>query len=669
MGDAFCSICREPLGDEVPAAVVVEPIAGETQPAAAVPPEVNPFATLQTRNHYALSDLPDYLQPFQRYLRRESYLKRIVQVVLGLLIFPVGIFCFMVAMAAGDAVGRPKGEGMQGTLLLLSFAGAPVGWLLIGFGQRLLSRRAPLILRRNSRRPILYLRSFVSDSRWFENWSDLFWMVAAPGRTETAELSLSKAVRDIGPLIAIGKPGELLPPFGAARMYVDGQRWQQAVEQLVKESQMVVFRTGATTSFWWEMQHVFQNCDPQKVLVYLPPRAKNRFEMYNVLRDRARGIFPHSLPDHPGDAIFLGFGPGWAPRLYPARGPREISKLRQLIVGSPGPCIRDGINEALRQFGKPVRGMRLQFREWVLILIPLMMLLGFAILIATTLRHSSPSSGTEGDASTTAATGLSLPQLSMWWPHAVLLAMSIVVWIRYQYAYWGRMLSLTLAADVVLHILWTLIGQVALPAPVSGVVHAVQQSSQWLLYALQGLFITSAPILRDVSSAEPQPLPAGPIPAKRSPVLGPLALVLTLNLYGLFWLHRTIRELRQVAPDLIRTTPGAAVGLLLLPIVNIFWFAYLSITIPLAVSQLNERYPERQYPSSYGSVLMTMILLGAAVFAGLGVRDVAQYECLIAAQLLLVAAMAYTQRYLNRIWDRLYEIAQESSIVEAIVLP
>lgn len=342
------------------------------------------FLLALLRRVYFRVDLPEYLKPFESYIVRESVGQRIVQVTLGLIAFVAGLFCFLVAMAGNDGTRSNNPERIALGFLMLTIA-LPIAWLLVGFGQMAMSRGATTILHRRSKRPILYLRSFIADARWIEHWSDLFWMVVMPGRTETAEISLGKALKGVGPLVAIGKPGEMLPPLGAARMYVQHDEWQAVVERLVKESQLVILRTGITSGFWWELEHVAKTCDPQKILIYLPPR--DRIKLYPLLRERSLSILPRPLPDFCGDAFFVGFGPDWSPRLYTWKGPRFISLLRQLIVGSPGPCIRDALNAALWELKLPTGGMPLQFREWFLICLPIGLVLFLWIMIMLLMRN------------------------------------------------------------------------------------------------------------------------------------------------------------------------------------------------------------------------------------------------------------------------------------------
>lgn len=237
--------------------------------------------------------------------------------------------------------------------------------LLTNFAHGLFSRRAPEVLARRSNRPILYLRSFASDRRWFESWFDPLRMIVGMP-PETAEWSLVKAARGLAPVVAVGRPGERLPPVGAARLYVAHDQWQTTVERLAAQSLLVVLRIGATEGFWWELAHVAKNCDPRRVLIYLPRRDRKR--RYELLRQRAAGMLPQPLPTFFLHGYFLAFDSDWTPYRCPIYGPRRVSKFRGFLLRSRAPCIRDGMNDALAALGIPRCGIPFQLREWFAII-------------------------------------------------------------------------------------------------------------------------------------------------------------------------------------------------------------------------------------------------------------------------------------------------------------
>jgi hypothetical protein len=265
--------------------------------------------------------------------------------------------------------------------------GSMVAWPIFAtLGTRLMSRSGITILRWSRKRHLVYLRSFAADATWFDSPLDLFWLLVHGARYETYEWSLAKAVRDVGPLVAIGEPGEKLPPLGAARLYVDGDNWQRVVEELVDRSQLVILRAGLTPGFWWELKHLVEKCDPQKVVIYLPKR--DRGGLYRELRERAVGNLPQPLPEYTNAAMFIGFGPQWEPRLLNPWGPSLGATFRRILIGSPAPEIRNALNDALEPLGIRRRGLPLQFREWVLVACALsIVLMPFIVVVIVASIH------------------------------------------------------------------------------------------------------------------------------------------------------------------------------------------------------------------------------------------------------------------------------------------
>jgi hypothetical protein len=125
---------------------------------------------------------------------------------------------------------------------VFQFICVPIGAWLIFLGKRLRSVTAAQLVEADERAPILYLRSFKDD-----------FMAAEFG---TEEAHLAKALNQLGPVIAIGMPGERLSKLGACRLYVSHERWQEVAQALMAASRMVLLRAGATPGLQWELRRV-----------------------------------------------------------------------------------------------------------------------------------------------------------------------------------------------------------------------------------------------------------------------------------------------------------------------------------------------------------------------------------------------------------------------------
>lgn len=154
---------------------------------------------------------------------------------------------------------------------------------------------------RDDRPPVLYLRSFQDDP-----------LSAKPLATSydvtpvSEEEALATVMNQVGPFVAVGRPGEPLPELGAARMYVSNEEWQQKVGDLMSRARLAVLRAGKTPGFWWEVARAARNLRPEQLLFLLPFADQ---EQYGAFQKQAETYFPFKLPDYPARPFFGGGRP------------------------------------------------------------------------------------------------------------------------------------------------------------------------------------------------------------------------------------------------------------------------------------------------------------------------------------------------------------------------
>jgi hypothetical protein len=151
--------------------------------------------------------------------------------------------------------------GVIGLAVLL-----PAGMALTGMVFAARRRMVPegrALLERDRRPPILYLRSFTADEAESGNPDSggAIW--------GTYEERLFRSMRRYGPVVAIGRPSEPMPPLGGARMYVDDADWKDVVKELAAKAQLVVLRPGITKALLWEAETVAQVAGGEKIAFYV----------------------------------------------------------------------------------------------------------------------------------------------------------------------------------------------------------------------------------------------------------------------------------------------------------------------------------------------------------------------------------------------------------------
>ena len=160
--------------------------------------------------------------------------------------------------------------------------------------------------------PVLYLRSFADDERAGRRHGEL-----------TEEEHLVKALAWIGPLVAVGRPGEELPRVGAQRIYISDDVWQARVTELMATARLVVLRTGTGEGFNWEIAHAVATLPPERFLLVVDHRR----ELRQVLDAIAKGTgsqAPSRRPRLPGRRIgsvkgLVTFSADWAPQAMPLK--------------------------------------------------------------------------------------------------------------------------------------------------------------------------------------------------------------------------------------------------------------------------------------------------------------------------------------------------------------
>lgn len=221
--------------------------------------------------------------------KRHSRLKSIVASAAGLICLAyTGVLSVFLAFGwsqvrSGTDVALLIGLGVLASGLLYA------GVRLINAGRKMRVRSADQVLAEDGRPPVLYLRSFGHDRTAAQVVSTDV-PVAEGGLIgnllllgiRTEEEQIAEVFNEIGPFVAIGRPGDRLPELGAARMYVKDDDWQTTVGNLMEKSRLVVFRAADSDGFWWEVERAAADVSPEKLLFLIPTNVE-----YSQFRDRA----------------------------------------------------------------------------------------------------------------------------------------------------------------------------------------------------------------------------------------------------------------------------------------------------------------------------------------------------------------------------------------------
>jgi hypothetical protein len=110
----------------------------------------------------------------------------------------------------------------------------------------------------------------------------------------TLEQELCHCFRRFGPIVAVGRPGELFAPEGGARAYLDDDTWQPVVLDLVKRARIIVVHLVPDGWTWWEFCQSITGTDPTRVLAVIIGQFFTD-ESYALLRHKVQQEFGITL--------------------------------------------------------------------------------------------------------------------------------------------------------------------------------------------------------------------------------------------------------------------------------------------------------------------------------------------------------------------------------------
>jgi len=127
---------------------------------------------------------------------------------------------------------------------------------------------------------IVFLRSFQDDGLKIRARGDSRGIVdrLTMQHRHGYEHLLVASAQPFGPVVAIGQPGERVPPIGAFRRYYEDDAWQGAVQQMLRGAKFIVLSVGDTPSVGWEISKVRDLGLLDRTVFVVPPvdRAARR---------------------------------------------------------------------------------------------------------------------------------------------------------------------------------------------------------------------------------------------------------------------------------------------------------------------------------------------------------------------------------------------------------
>jgi hypothetical protein len=229
-------------------------------------------------------------------------------------------FAASVLTGVGGAIGAALVAFATGHLLYAAFAYLPFArWAGRSWtrGRQELALRVQEVRKLDDRPPVLLLRSFEDDNFVLAPRPRLLWFLHAAKEASTLEEYVVNWIWKLGPVIAIGKPGENVSPLGAAREYVEEHQWRNCIRKYLDESAYVVSILGSTPGLRWEYEQIGAEGRQDNVIVVFPPKPfeqlQRRWEVFRTFFDPAASVDLPFGPKLAAPLLALFRGAGTSP--------------------------------------------------------------------------------------------------------------------------------------------------------------------------------------------------------------------------------------------------------------------------------------------------------------------------------------------------------------------
>jgi hypothetical protein len=242
---------------------------------------------------------------------------------IGIAVFIVGFSFSATVRLLINMGGQRQLRGSPAWINLATFA---VGGRFLILGRRRSALTATELRAHDSRPIILVLRSFGDDQmevkarRLRFSFADNHYYL----RGVTLERVLTEHLSPYGPVVAIGEPGETLPPLGAARDQVAGESWRETVARWMREARLIVLIVSATDGLRWEFGRLCGLGLLQKTILLLPPVAqserRSRYAGLTAPEAAAARLAPEASAEH---ALAILWGRDSTPVVLRARQQHE----------------------------------------------------------------------------------------------------------------------------------------------------------------------------------------------------------------------------------------------------------------------------------------------------------------------------------------------------------
>lgn len=129
-----------------------------------------------------------------------------------------------------------------------------------------------------------------------------------------------------------------------------------------------------------------------------------------------------------------------------------------------------------------------------------------------------------------------------------------------------------------------------------------------------------------------------------------LLMIVTFGIYNVVWIYKTVRDLRTHFGDVTSYTPGLAVGLLFVPIFNLFWGIFVAATLPLSIKKAERMAQCEGRGPHLHPVLITLLWLMGMILSWVAFLGDPSSRYIVAAYTVLLLSFLAMQAKINALW-------------------
>jgi hypothetical protein len=181
------------------------------------------------------------------------------------------------------------------------------------FGRRLRRLFVTKIGIGDTRRPVLYLRSFSDDAIGEQIWlvKYRFFPIRLPAlipSVQTEDEQLATVFSKVGPFVSIAQPTSTIPRLFGSQV-PGGADWRQRVVSLMESASLVIIRLSTGEYLWWEIEQAMRRLPHERIILLVHCHNQDRSlrtvlqssgdDDYELLRGRFARELGVSLPELP----------------------------------------------------------------------------------------------------------------------------------------------------------------------------------------------------------------------------------------------------------------------------------------------------------------------------------------------------------------------------------